>query len=157
MSILCASHLKKYYGKDESLVKALDDVSVSVESGQFVAVIGLSLIHISEIIGLYQVKEPMQTYMSGDTFRSENVIFTDLDFPAKAEQDDPLYEKAYFKVADVDDYDAVKDAIRKTDMEWEWYDLIDNNGKLDTMASNFNDLEKISNTLLAVVAGARCV
>ena len=42
MSILCASHLKKYYGKDESLVKALDDVSVSVESGQFVAVIGTS-------------------------------------------------------------------------------------------------------------------
>ena len=34
--------MKKYYGKDESLVKALDDVSVSVESGQFVAVIGTS-------------------------------------------------------------------------------------------------------------------
>ena len=42
MAILCASHLKKYYGRDESLVKALDDVSVSVESGQFVAVIGTS-------------------------------------------------------------------------------------------------------------------
>lgn len=108
----------------------------------------------AEIVGIYQVQEPMQPYMSGDTFRWENVIFTDLDFPAKAEQDDPLYEKAYFKVADVDDYEKVKDAIRKTDMEWEWYDLIDNNGNLDTMASNFNDLEKISNTLLAVVAGA---
>ncbi len=42
MAILCASHLKKYYGRDESLVKALDDVSVSVESGQFVAGIGTS-------------------------------------------------------------------------------------------------------------------
>lgn len=42
MSILCASHLKKYYGRDESLVKALDDVNVSVEDGQFVAVIGTS-------------------------------------------------------------------------------------------------------------------
>lgn len=42
MAILCASHLKKYYGKDESLVKALDDVNVSVENGQFVAVIGTS-------------------------------------------------------------------------------------------------------------------
>ena len=91
----------------------------------------------AEIVGIYQVQELMQPYMSGDTFRWENVIFTDLDFPAKAEQDDPLYEKAYFKVADVDDYDAVKDAIRKTDMEWEWYDLIDNNGNLDTMASEF--------------------
>ena len=42
MSILNATHLKKYYGKDESLVKALDDVNVSVENGQFVAVIGTS-------------------------------------------------------------------------------------------------------------------
>ena len=33
------------------------------------------------------------------------MIFTDLHFPEKVEQDDPLYEKAYFKVADVDDYD----------------------------------------------------
>ena len=42
MSILCASHLKKYYGKEESLVKALDDVNVSVGEGQFVAIIGTS-------------------------------------------------------------------------------------------------------------------
>ena len=35
MSILNVAHLKKYYGKDESLVKALDDVNVSVEDGQF--------------------------------------------------------------------------------------------------------------------------
>ncbi len=42
MNILKTSHLKKYYGKDESLVKALDDVNVSVENGQFVAIIGTS-------------------------------------------------------------------------------------------------------------------
>ena len=42
MSILNTSHLKKYYGKDESLVKPLDDVSVSVEEGQFAAIIGTS-------------------------------------------------------------------------------------------------------------------
>ena len=42
MAILIASHLKKYYGKDESLVKALDDVNVSIEDGQFAAVIGTS-------------------------------------------------------------------------------------------------------------------
>ena len=80
--------------------------------------------------------------------------FTDLHFPEKVEQDDPLYEKAYFKVADVDDYEAVKEAIKKTDIDWRRYDLIDNNGNLDTMASNFNDLEKISNTLLIVVTAA---
>ena len=41
MSILNATHLKKY-GQNESLVKALDDVSVKVEKGQFVAIIGTS-------------------------------------------------------------------------------------------------------------------
>ncbi|MDE5864811.1 MAG: ABC transporter ATP-binding protein, partial [Lachnospiraceae bacterium] len=39
---LNAAHLKKYYGRDESLVKALDDVNVSVETGQFAAIIGTS-------------------------------------------------------------------------------------------------------------------
>ncbi len=42
MAILKASHLKKYYGKEESLVKALEDVSVSIEEGQFAAVVGTS-------------------------------------------------------------------------------------------------------------------
>lgn len=40
--ILKAANLKKYYGKDESQVKALDDVNVSVDDGQFVAIIGTS-------------------------------------------------------------------------------------------------------------------
>ena len=76
----------------------------------------------AEIVGIYQVKEKIKPYMSGDTFRSENIIFTDLHFPEKVEQDDPLYEKAYFKAADVDDYEAVKEAIRKTDIDWRRYD-----------------------------------
>ena len=42
MTILKAANLKKYYGKDGSLVKALDNVNLSVEDGQFVAIIGTS-------------------------------------------------------------------------------------------------------------------
>ena len=42
MTILETNNLKKYYGRDESLVKALDDVNVSVEQGRFVAVVGTS-------------------------------------------------------------------------------------------------------------------
>ena len=42
MSILIAEHLKKYYGEGESLVKALDDVSLQVERGEFVSIIGTS-------------------------------------------------------------------------------------------------------------------
>lgn len=42
MQILSTSHLSKHYGQGESLVKALDDVSISMEEGQFAAVIGTS-------------------------------------------------------------------------------------------------------------------
>lgn len=121
---------------------------------QFQAIKKETSIQEAEIVGIYQVKERMQPYMSGDTFRSENVIFTDLDFPEKVEQDDPLYERAYFKVADVDRYEEVKESIEQADIDWQRYDLIDNNGNLNTMASNFNDLEKISNVLLISVTAA---
>lgn len=53
MAILKASHLKKYYGKEESLVKALDDVNVSVEEGQFVAIIGTSGSGKSTLLNLF--------------------------------------------------------------------------------------------------------
>ncbi|MCR5291961.1 MAG: ABC transporter ATP-binding protein [Eubacterium sp.] len=42
MSILVAEHLKKYYGEGETLVKALDDVSIQVERGEFLSIIGTS-------------------------------------------------------------------------------------------------------------------
>ena len=42
MSILVAEHLKKYYGEGETLVKALDDVSLKVERGEFLSIIGTS-------------------------------------------------------------------------------------------------------------------
>ncbi|WP_314588190.1 ABC transporter ATP-binding protein [Paenibacillus terrigena] len=42
MEILKIEHLSKIYGKGESAVKALDDVSFSIEKGEFVAIIGPS-------------------------------------------------------------------------------------------------------------------
>lgn len=42
MSVLKCEHLTKIYGKGDSLVKALDDISFSVEKGEFVAVTGTS-------------------------------------------------------------------------------------------------------------------
>ena len=42
MEILRVEHLSKIYGKGENQVRALDDVSFSVEKGQFVAIIGPS-------------------------------------------------------------------------------------------------------------------
>ena len=42
MKILEVTHLTKTYGKGDTMVKALDDVSFSVEQGEFVAIIGPS-------------------------------------------------------------------------------------------------------------------
>ena len=42
MEILTASHLTKQYGQGPNLVKALDDVSISIHQGEFVAIIGTS-------------------------------------------------------------------------------------------------------------------
>lgn len=110
----------------------------------------------AEIVGIYQVNQPMAPYMFGDTYRWENIIFTDLDFPEKVDgkAGDPLYEKAYFKIADVKEYEAVKTRVKGVDIAWERYDLIDNNGNLNTLSANFNEMEKYSRILVWVISGA---
>lgn len=42
MDILTTTHLTKQYGKEPNIVKALDDVNIAVQQGEFVAVIGTS-------------------------------------------------------------------------------------------------------------------
>lgn len=42
MSILSTTHLTKQYGSGANLVKALDDVSISIDEGEFTAIIGTS-------------------------------------------------------------------------------------------------------------------
>ncbi|GAA0176688.1 ABC transporter ATP-binding protein [Clostridium sediminicola] len=42
MTILKTRDLKKYYGKDENTVKALDGVNLEVKEGEFIAIVGTS-------------------------------------------------------------------------------------------------------------------
>ncbi len=42
MSVLFAQGLKKHYGKEPNIVRALDGVDIAVEAGEFVAVVGMS-------------------------------------------------------------------------------------------------------------------
>ena len=42
MPILQTTDLKKYYGDEPNITKALDGVSLSVEHGEFVAIVGTS-------------------------------------------------------------------------------------------------------------------
>ncbi|MGX9758911.1 ABC transporter ATP-binding protein [Clostridioides difficile] len=42
MKMLETNNLKKYYGKDENIVKALDGINISINRGEFVAIVGTS-------------------------------------------------------------------------------------------------------------------
>ena len=42
MDMVSVHHLKKYYGKGENLVKALDGMDLTIEKGKFTAIIGAS-------------------------------------------------------------------------------------------------------------------
>ncbi len=108
-------------------------------------------IHTATIIGIYRPSPALQPLMSGDTYRWDNVIFTDLRFPEKAENDTPLFQTAYFQAEDVDRYDKLKADIQALPIDWEKYDLIDRDGKLSVLSSNFNGLKSVSTVL--VLAG----
>lgn len=112
-----------------------------------------STIYSAEIVGIYKTNKPITATISGDTYRSENAIFTDLRFPEKpsGHKDDPLYMTATFKVDDVNQYEKVKEKILDTNINWERYDLIDDKGNLDTMSTNFNTLEDTSNMMIIII------
>ena len=42
MSVLQTIDLKKYYGAEPNITRALDGVNISVEDGEFVAIVGTS-------------------------------------------------------------------------------------------------------------------
>ena len=70
MSILIANDLKKHYGEGDTLVKALDGISLNVERGEFVSIIGTS----------GSGKSTLLHMLGGlDTPTSGNVIIDDKD------------------------------------------------------------------------------
>lgn len=110
-------------------------------------------VYSAEVIGIYDSVQKITPIMEGDSYRAENIIFTDLSFPEKAEgcENNPLYQTATFWVEDVDDYEAVEQAIVKAKIDWEQYDLLDNSGMSDTMAENFSGLKSMGIMLLCLV------
>ena len=68
MEILRVEHLSKVYGKGDTAVKALDNVSFSVQKGEFVAIIGPSgsgkstLLH---ILGGVDIPTAGKVYIDG--------------------------------------------------------------------------------------------
>lgn len=107
----------------------------------------------AEVIGIFDSVNGITPIMYGDSYRSENIIFTDLSFPEKTEgnEGNPLYQYATFVVGNVKEYEAVKRRVQSVDIEWERYDFLDNTGMSDTMAKNFGQLEKMSAWILVLV------
>ena len=75
MEILRVENLTKVYGKDENEVKALDNVSFSVNDGEFVAIIGPSgsgkstLLH---ILGAVDIPTSGKVFMEGKDVFAQN-------------------------------------------------------------------------------------
>lgn len=115
-----------------------------------------SKVYSAAVVGIYTTKQKMTQIQSGDTYRSENVIFTDLRYPEKPEGSigDPFFECATFQVADVDRYRQMENKIRSVDINWERYDLLDDSGSTKVMAENFNNLKQMSTLLLVFVFAA---
>ena len=113
-----------------------------------------SKVYSAEIVGVYDTIHKITPIMYGDSYRSENIIMTDLRFPEKPQgcEGDPLYQYATFWVENVDEYDTVKEQIKKADINWKRYDFLDNTGMSDTMAENFGDLDEMSSMILILVA-----
>ncbi len=42
MKKLLANNIKKYYGKEDCIVKAVDDISLEIECGKFTSIVGTS-------------------------------------------------------------------------------------------------------------------
>jgi putative ABC transport system permease protein len=112
-----------------------------------------STVYKAEVVGIYDSISGITPIMYGDSYRSENIIFTDLSFPEKPEGNEgsPLYQYATFVVENVDEYETVKKRIQSVDIGWERYDFLDNTGISDTMTENYGELEKMSSLILILV------
>lgn len=116
-----------------------------------------SNVYTAEIIGIYLNAKSIEALMPGDTYRGENMIFTDLGFPEKVNQTpgDPLYQYATFYTESGQDYNQVKRNIEKLNINWKRYDLIDDSGAVKQLSENFGNISQIGNLLFAIctVAG----
>lgn len=107
----------------------------------------------AEVVGIFKINQPILSTMDGDTFRSENTIFSDLRFPEKVEghPNDPCFKYATFQVEDIDDYDLMRERILATNINWRRYDLLDQNGVSETAGNSFANLKSVTEAIVIFV------
>ncbi|MCL1882307.1 MAG: FtsX-like permease family protein [Defluviitaleaceae bacterium] len=106
-----------------------------------------------EVIGIYQNNRNIAFgAMPGIVSRSaENTIFTDLHFTEVGARDnDPFYYRAYFHVANIDEFNAVRARLLSADINWNRYTLIDRNETVEELSPAFAQLREIGQLLLGV-------
>lgn len=113
----------------------------------------------ARICGVFEIVHDIPSTMSGDTYRSENTVFSDLDLSQEiaGRLDDPLYSYATFSVADPSKYREVGEALKGTDIDWTRYQLVDDSGATERMADNFAGMERSTWVFMAFVAGCGIV
>lgn len=113
----------------------------------------------ARICGVFEIVHDIPSTMSGDTYRSENTVFSDLDLSQEiaGRLDDPLYSYATFSVADPSKYREVGEALKGTDIDWARYQLVDDSGATERMADNFAGMERSTWVFMAFVAGCGIV
>ena len=113
----------------------------------------------ARICGVFEIVHDIPSTMSGDTYRSENTVFSDLDLSQEiaGRLDDPLYSYATFSVADPSNYREVGEALKGTDIDWARYQLVDDSGATERMADNFAGMERSTWVFMAFVAGCGIV
>lgn len=74
MKILQTTNLKKYYGKESVVTRALDGVNFSVDEGEFVAVVGTSGSGDSDIM-MTDTINPLKSKFKGfhKTFKQDDL------------------------------------------------------------------------------------
>ena len=73
MKKLLANNIKKYYGKDDCIVKAVDDISLEIECGKFTSIVGTSGSGKSTLL---HCMAGLDKPTFGNVYRGENDIYT---------------------------------------------------------------------------------
>lgn len=74
MKKLLANNIKKYYGKDDCIVKAVDDISLEIECGKFTSIVGTSGSGDSDIM-MTDTINPLKSKFKGfhKTFKQDDL------------------------------------------------------------------------------------
>ena len=104
-----------------------------------------------EIVGIFENNRSI-TLTPGIVARSsENTIFTDLHFTeVGVRAGDPFYYKAHFHVANIEDFDLIRERLLSADIDWSRYELIDRNETILELGFAFEQLRGIGQLLLGV-------